>query len=273
MLALFISFFSFSCSKDSSTPDTNETADLKKVITLSNENHQLELYTASGAFYNGYNEILLRIKNADGSFVNNASVKWVPTMHMTSMSHSCPYSEVSKAANSQSLYGGFIVFQMAGNDIEYWDLSISYTINGKSYTASGRIVVKEATKRTLNVFKGTDNVNYILALVSPAKPQVAQNTMSAVLYKAEGMTGYTVVNNFKVKIDPRMPGMNNHSSPNNRDLAQTAAGGLYEGVLSLTMTGYWKINLQLEDASGNVLKGEKVTETNESSSIYFEIEF
>ncbi|RXK81974.1 hypothetical protein [Filimonas effusa] len=273
LLALFVSLFALSCSKDSSTPDTNETADLQQVITLSNDTHELELYTANGSFYSGYNEIFLRIKNKDGSFVNNASVTWVPTMQMASMRHSCPYSAVAKTSNTHSLYGGSIIFQMASNDAEHWELAISYTIDGQPYTALGRIMVREATKRTINVFRGTDNVNYILALVAPAKPQVAQNVMSAVLYKAEGMSGYTVVNNFKVKIDPRMPGMNNHSSPNNRDLVQAAAGGLYEGLLSLTMTGYWKINLQLEDASGNVLKGEKVTEANESSSIYFEIEF
>jgi hypothetical protein len=39
------------------------------------------------------------------------------------------------------------------------------------------------------------------------------------------------------------------------------------------MTGYWKINLQLVNASNEVLKGEAITETNEASSIYFEIEF
>lgn len=273
-LALSLSLFSISCSKDGTSPDNNETGELKQVTTLSNNNHQLELYTSSGAFTSGYNEISIRIKNTDGSYVSNASsVSWLPTMHMTSMSHSCPYSEVSKATNTQSLYKGFIVFQMAGNDTEYWELSVSYTINGQSYTASGRITVKEASKRIVTTFKGSDNISYILALVDPAKPQVAQNPITAVLYQSAGMSGYTVVNNFKIKIDPRMPGMNNHSSPNNQDLVQSAAGGLYKGVLSLTMTGYWKINLQVENASGTILKGEKVTDTNESSSIYFELEF
>jgi len=49
--------------------------------------------------------------------------------------------------------------------------------------------------------------------------------------------------------------------------------GSYFGKLSLTMTGYWKINLQLENESGTILKGEPISETVESSSIYFEVEF
>jgi hypothetical protein len=39
------------------------------------------------------------------------------------------------------------------------------------------------------------------------------------------------------------------------------------------MTGLWKINLQLLNASDVVLKGETVTDAVPASSIYFEIEF
>jgi hypothetical protein len=70
-----------------------------------------------------------------------------------------------------------------------------------------------------------------------------------------------------------MPSMGNHSSPNNVDATQIAAGDLYKGKLSLTMTGYWKLNLQLLNASGTVLKGETITDAVPASSIYFEIEF
>jgi len=39
------------------------------------------------------------------------------------------------------------------------------------------------------------------------------------------------------------------------------------------MTGYWKINLQLLNETGEVLKGEPVTDTNEGSSLFLELEF
>ena len=70
-----------------------------------------------------------------------------------------------------------------------------------------------------------------------------------------------------------MPSMGNHGSPNNTDLIQSSIGNFYEGKLSLTMTGYWKINMQLLNASGEILKGEAVTAENEASSLFFEIEF
>jgi hypothetical protein len=48
---------------------------------------------------------------------------------------------------------------------------------------------------------------------------------------------------------------------------------MYDGKLSLTMTGYWKINLKLINTNGEILKGEDVNEGNPESSLYFELEF
>jgi hypothetical protein len=67
--------------------------------------------------------------------------------------------------------------------------------------------------------------------------------------------------------------MGNHSSPNNVAATQAFAGGLYKGKMSLTMTGYWKINLQLLNQQGTVLKGEEVSDTNPASSLFFELDF
>ncbi|WP_321538517.1 hypothetical protein [Flavobacterium piscinae] len=120
---------------------------------------------------------------------------------------------------------------------------------------------------------GTDNVRYIVALIDPRNPKVALNDMTVGVYKMENMMNFPVVNNYTLKIDPRMPSMGNHGSPNNLDLTQSDSDEFYHGKVSLTMTGYWKINLQLLNASDEVLKGEVVTETTESSSIFFEIEF
>ncbi len=76
-----------------------------------------------------------------------------------------------------------------------------------------------------------------------------------------------------ISVDPRMPGMGNHSSPNNEDLVYNAGTQMYDGKLSLTMTGYWKVNLMLYNENGDVLKGETVTDTNPESSLYFDFEF
>jgi hypothetical protein len=275
ILLLAIAFFS--CSSDSDSVQENpinETSGLVKVQELSNDNHTVELYTETGKLIQGYNQISLRIKDKTiNKYITNASINWTPIMNMSTMKHSCPKSLIEKVSGKQTLYNGDIIFQMAQNTSTFWELKINYIINAIDYTATAPISVSGSDKRTVNSFTGTDGVKYILAYINPKNPKIGLNNMTVGLYKMEDMMTFTAVDNFKVKIDPRMPSMGNHSSPNNTDLVQSVSGGLYNGKLSLTMTGYWKINLQLLNTSDQILKGEEFTPENLPSSLFFEVEF
>jgi hypothetical protein len=263
-----------SCSSEDDSTPVNELDGLVKVKDFTNETNVVELYTTSGTTQQGYNDITLRIKDkTSNSYIQNATIEWMPIMHMMTMTHSCPKSTVEKTTTEGTLYNGYIVFQMPQNETEYWDLKIDYTINGVNYTVTDSVDVPASQKRVVSSFMGTDNIRYIVALIDPKNPKVAVNDMTVGIFKMENMMNFPIVNQYKLKIDPRMPSMGNHGSPNNVDLTQLASTGLYNGKLSLTMTGYWKINLQLVNASNEVLKGEPITDTNEASSIYFEIEF
>ncbi|OAB27893.1 hypothetical protein SAMN05444395_103308 [Flavobacterium fryxellicola] len=274
LAVMAISIVLFSCSSDSDTPVVDELAELTKFKEIANSTHTIELYAHRGALEQGYNEISLRIKDkASGEYIKNATITWIPLMHMTMMTHSCPKSGVGKITADGTLYQGTIVFQMPQNATEYWDLKIDYTINGTAYTVTSIIDVPASAKQRVTTFTGSDNVKYIVAYVEPQLPKVALNDMTVGVYKMESMMSFPVVNNFKVKIDPRMPSMGNHGSPNNVDLTQSISDKLYHGKLALTMTGLWKINLQLVNASDVVLKGESITDVVPASSIYFEIEF
>ena len=268
-IASLVQLFS-ACSDDDIV--VNELVDLQLAATFTNDFHSIEFYTSNGKFQTGYNAIFFQIKDQDGKLIKDATASFQPMMHMMGMTHSCPTSTIAKKEDAQSTYAGYIVFQMASNEMEYWELTLNYTINGQDYMAIKQIQVDDAAKRVVESFQASDEKRYIIALVQPAEPRVAVNDMEAVLYKMESMTSFLAVDDYKIKIDPRMPGMGNHSSPNNVDLVQNE-GAVYTGKLSLTMTGYWKINLQLENGDGALLKGEAVTEANEGSSIYFELEF
>ena len=263
-----------SCSSDDESKPVNELDGLLKVKEFTNDTHVVELYTTSGITQQGYNDITLRIKDkTTNNYIQNATIEWMPIMHMTMMSHSCPFSMVEKVAGKETLYNGYIVFQMPQNSTEYWDLKVDYSINGTNYTVTDIIDVPASSKIVVNSFMGTDNIRYIVALIDPKTPRVALNDMTVGIFKMENMMSFPVVNDLKLMIDPRMPSMGNHGSPNNVDLTQSTSDEFYHGKLSLTMTGYWKINLQLVNASNDVLKGETVTESNEASSIFFEVEF
>ncbi len=264
--------FTFSCKKDNQPEIKNPLDGLKIVQTIVNNQHKIEVYTNSGKLDQGHNNIYLLLKKQDGTIVRNADINWQPMMHMAMMNHSCPSVKPTLKNADAGLYAGAIIFQMASNATEYWDLTFNYTVGSESFTASDGVLVNATNKQRVTSFKGTDNVKYILALVTPTAPKVGLNDVEALLYKMDNMTTFTPVTGYTVKLDPRMPGMGNHGSPNNVDLTHSA-NGIYKGKLSLTMTGYWKINMQLLDATNNILKGEAVTTSVESSSVYWEIEF
>lgn len=273
VLLVFLSIFA-SCSSDNETPAVNELEGLSKFKEITNATHTIELYKQMGTLEQGYNEIALRIKdNSSNEYIKNATINWMPVMHMTSMNHSCPKSTVSKVTADGTLYEGYIIFQMAQNATEYWDLKIDYTINGTAYTTTSVIDVPASVDKRVTTFTGSDGTKYILAYVEPHHPKVALNDLTVALFKMQDMMTFPIVDNYKIKIDPRMPSMGNHGSPNNVDLTQSVSDKLYHGKMSLTMTGYWKINLQLLNASDEVLKGETVTDVVPASSIYFEVEF
>ncbi|WP_430966791.1 hypothetical protein [Spongiimicrobium sp. 2-473A-2-J] len=277
LATLIISLSFISCNSDSDDPiivDENPLADFTLLTSFTANNHSIEVYSEQSQFSVGYNELFLRFKDeGTDSYISNAIVSWTPMMHMTEMMHSCPKSAVTKT-NDASVYKGFAVFQMPGNADEYWELELEYSFNGQTYNVAERIAVKAPIdgNKTVNVFMGADDSRYVLAMM-PLKPKVAINDFSAVLFKMENMMTFSEVDNFKVMIDPRMPGMGNHGSPNNEDLTYDASAKMYTGKLSLTMTGYWKINLKVENENAEIVKGEDVSDENESSSLFFEIEF
>lgn len=264
----------FSCASDDGVTPVNELAGLAKIQDVVAGPHTIELYSASGTLQQGYNAISMRIKDNDtGAYITNAQFNWIPVMHMMSMTHSCPASVPVRTPDTETLYNGFIIFQMAQNDVEYWTIQIDYTIEGTAYSVNSNLEVPASDNQRVTSFMGGDGTRYIVALVGPTNPEVAVNEMTVAVYKMQSMMSFVPVEGYSIQIDPRMPGMGNHGSPNNTDLVYLPADGLYHGNLSLTMTGYWCINMVLRNSGGTVIKGEAVTEENPQSSLYLDLAF
>ncbi len=272
---LFIFILFISCnSDDEEVKKVDETENLTLVKQFTNDTHIIEVYTESGMFKTGYNDISLRIKNkADNSYINDLTISWMPMMAMTTMNHSCPKSNIKKVEGTEFMYNGYLVFQMTGVDNSGWSIKFMYNINGTDYMVEEGISVFNNTRQRVATFMGSDGVKYILAMVNPNKPEIAINQMSVTLHKMESMMMFPVVENFTITLDPRMPSMNNHSSTNNTDLAYNATTKMYDGNLSLTMTGYWRLNLKLLNENNDILKGEDLSDSISESTLYLEIEF
>lgn len=272
---LFLCLISLiSCSSDDVEPQhADELNDLELITTFSNQTHHIELYSTTGKLQTGFNQINLRILDvASDEFLPDASISWLPIMHMANMQHAAPASMVEKVPGTEALYSGYLIFSMPDNSEEKWEIDFSYQIEGAAFTAAIPIEVSQEQDRTVVSFTGEDNENYLLALVQPFEARVAVNDIQMVLYKMESMMDYLPVEGFKILIDPRMPGMGNHGSPNNVNLVQ-GEDEFYAGKLSFTMSGLWRINLQVLDSSEQVIKGEAVTQDTPDSSIYMQLEF
>ncbi|GGX17803.1 hypothetical protein [Aquimarina muelleri] len=272
---VFLTFF-ISCSSDddNDTTSLNEIENLIKVKDITNDTHTIEIYTQNGKFYTGYNNISIRIKdNVEKKYIESATISWSPMMQMETMKHSCPKSEVSKVSDKNTVYNGFIIYQMTGMNNTGWSLKITYIIDNQEYEAEDTIMVMQSDKQNVTTIMGSDDVKYILALLEPSTPKIAVNDIIIGLYKMENIMKFPVVENYTIALDPRMPSMGNHSSPNNQDLTYSIKEQIYNGKLSLTMSGYWMLNLKLINDKGLVLKGEDITDSNTQSSLYLEIEF
>lgn len=274
ILPILTLLFIASCSTNDEDLTLDETTGLNFIKTLSNTNHDVEIFSIKTTLEQGYNNIYLRIKEkGTDTYIENATLTWNPMMNMTKMKHSGPKSAIKKAEGKQTLYNGYIIFQMAENATEKWDLTINYTINGTSYSVKDFISVPASAKKKVTVFMDASKTKYVLALIDPTEPKVGLNDFKIGLYKMESMMSFPIVENFMIKQDPRMPSMGNHSSPNNTDLSFNATSKMYEGKLSFTMTGYWKLNMMLYNNTNQLIKGEAITASNDSSSLFLEIEF
>jgi hypothetical protein len=104
-------------------------------------------------------------------------------------------------------------------------------------------------------------------LFSSPRLEEGVNTLRAAVYleNMKPVTGY------RIDIDPRMPDMQNHSSPNNKPLEWNDEKDIYEGLVNLTMTGWWRLNLKVFDDKGDLIGGSDV-EGQGASDLFWDVE-
>jgi len=243
--------------------------EFKEVAVINGDEYKVTLLALNGTLYKGYNEIRVQITNSrtDGS-ENISGATLLPVMSTADGSRaSCPHRYDLIYIPDENYFSGYTVFTHESSISENWELNISYTIAGRSHTVKQSVSVQPQPNKNLNMtaFTGNDDERYIIALVSPQKPKVAENELVAGLYRFTGnstdslQNAYSEVNGYTLQLDPRMPepSMGNHSSPNNRDLTQ-GENGLYHGVVNYTMTGNWTLNFILLNQNGKIVKGTRV---------------
>ncbi len=251
-----------------------EHSEFKEAASISSAGYHISIEALNGIFYKGYNEIRLKISGSQPN-ENLSAVTFLPVITNAEGSKtSCPHRYNLVYSTDDKYFPGYVVFTSESSTNETWELHISFTGNDQTYSARQNITVREQTNKNLNMttFVGKDGEQYFIALVAPQKPKVAENELVAGIYKFNkpdappsgnfpdpSQFSYTEVNGYALQLDPRMPepSMGNHSSPNNKDLAQQD-DGLYYGVVNYTMTGNWTLNFIMLNQNGKILKGTEV---------------
>lgn len=236
----------------------------KEVSSFVSSGHTIRIEALGGVLYRGYNDIRVKInKQQTNEPVEVSSVGFRPIRtDAQGMKISCPHQSELDYTLDGRYFSGYSVFTDESSAVTNWTLEIDFKIGDQTFSATENITVKPQTNKNLNMttFTGKDDEQYIIALISPRKPNVSENKLVAGIYKLDvAQLSYTTVNGYVLQLDPRMPepSMGNHSSPNNKNLVQQA-DGLYQGVVNYTMTGNWTLNFILVNQNGRVVAGTEV---------------
>ncbi|MEO6174997.1 MAG: hypothetical protein ABIP27_07590 [Flavobacterium circumlabens] len=253
-------------------PEYNE---FKEAVSLTSGIYKIRIEALNGTFYKGYNELHLKITNTQtNENLSTSEVTFLPIMSAADASKtSCPHQYNLQYDAANKYFAGFSVFTSESATPDSWKLYVGFTADNQKYESSKEVSVAKQSNKNLNMasFTGKDNEQYFIALISPQKPTVSENKLTAGIYKynkpvnAAGtfpdasQFSYSEVSGYTLKLDPRMPepSMGNHSSPNNQDLTQQN-DALYHGVVNYTMTGNWTLNLIMTNRNGLIVKGTVV---------------
>ncbi|MFB9052470.1 hypothetical protein ACFFVB_05200 [Formosa undariae] len=255
--------------------ETTEYFEFEEAFSVSSGDYTISVEALNGTLYKGYNEIRVKIIDSQSNeTLENSLVTFLPILtDANGNKTSCPHSYNLEYNSTEGYYSGYAVFTSESDTTVSWQAYIDFQVDSQSYAINQLITIEEQTNMNLNMtaFTASDNEQYFIALVAPQSPGVAENDLVAGIYKYNKPTSeaadfpdvsqysYTVVSDFTLFLDPRMPesSMGNHSSLNNQDLTQES-DSLYHGVVNYTMTGNWTLNFILQNENGKIIKGTEV---------------
>ena len=246
ILILFVLTLSLAACEKDEDPGP-EKVNLQSVVKAGSEaGHFTMELLAKETLFQGYNKLYLDIrKNSGNSRITQASVSLLPLMHMTTMTHAAPFENPKNTANDDGYFEGAVVFIMPSNPDEGWTLEVAIDAGGQKDTVIFTIPVVNSLEeaREFNVVSESAGKTYFISLTEPSKPKVGLNDIEFTIHYRENMMSFPAAEDLSVTIEPEMPSMN-HGSPNNVNPVHTG-NGHYKGKVNFTMTGWWRVNIEV----------------------------
>ncbi len=213
------------------------------------------------ALFTGYNNVFIAVlDSAKGTIVTDAHIHLTPMMDMGMMKHSAPYENPASTIAVNSLFPCQIVFIMSSMGGSWSvDVEVHNHSTDKEGVASLAVTVADKTPAILkSTVAKNDSAKLFVSYLRPSSLKVGINDFEIAIHKKMAMMSFPFDSTYTVVITPEMPSMG-HGSPNNVNPTHTAKGH-YKGKVNFTMTGDWRINL-------DIYKNGAVVDT----SLYFDV--
>lgn len=221
---------------------------------------KVELWAKTQLFM-GYNELYIALRDSlSGQFITDAHVQLTPMMDMGTMQHSAPFENPSNTIAVNNLYPCSVVFIMSSMG-GAWKLNINVHNhkNNKEGVASLNVTVNEVNPPIIKSLTAlNDSSKLFISYLKPSKLNVGMNDFEITIHRSNSMMSFPADTSYTVVLTPEMPSMG-HGSPNNVNPTHTGAGH-YKGKVNFTMTGEWRLNL-------DIFKNGAVVDT----TLYFDV--
>lgn len=255
IVALALAFGS--CKKEDPKPEPNPVdpyEDLYKIGEADaslNELH-IALYMDEEPFM-GYNYVYAVVTDlTTNKVVETAQVTYMPMMDMGAMQHSSPVEQPTWDADALA-HKGTVTFIMPSVN-GTWTVKVmaenpaTHNIGEATFNVT---VINKPEPKLFSFVSATNGDKIFVALVEPRGPHTGMNDFDLVVYNKLDMMTFPPVSDLQISIEPEMPTMG-HGSPNNVNPVPIGYGH-YHGEVNFTMTGYWRVNMEIKDANGNLM--------------------
>lgn len=251
-LALLVSlavpaFALLSCSEDSTTAPSPQPSGLLSIGKASDAGLTVELLAAKEPA-TGYNPLYAKVTDASGRVLRRARLTLTPLMDMGTKIHAAPVEQ--PAGLSGDVFPAAVVFTMPGGDAGSWTIRADVYDSADGTGAQIAVPVQVGESGRTSVVTGTDGDTYIVTMACMCGAAVGMNDIEFLVHRKQDMMTFPPVEDLTLVMTPDMPSMG-HGSPNNADPTHRD-NGHYEGRVNFTMTGEWRIRLELKRGDATV---------------------
>ena len=265
-IILAIAAITFSCKSKEEPEITKPTDPLSGLIKLKEgyaigAGAKVQIWGKKN-FFMGYNQLTVILLDSvnEKDTIKDSHIHFMPVMVMGSgmmmpMQHACPVENPDEDAPN-GLFKGAVAFVMPTSTAGYWTLGLTvHNHKNNKYGAAGfNITVDNPSSPALSVFTSlaVDAPKLVLSLVSPTTPKVGMNDIEFTLHRKESDMSWPADTTHTFIITPEMPSMG-HGSPNNVNPVHIG-NGHYKGKVNFTMTGEWKIKVEVQKDGKTISK-------------------